>query len=123
MAQDFKELVVWKRAHALRKAVWKAVNAAPEMELRLRTQWTDAAGSICRNIAEGFGRRTHRDFARYLDQANSSLKEVEDYIIDAEMRGHLSEHQLAELNGLVRATSSPLGGFLRYLRNNPDRYS
>jgi four helix bundle protein len=92
------------------------------MDPRLRTQWTDAAGSICRNIAEGFGRRSHRDFARYLDQATSSLKEVEDCIIEAEMRGHLTEQQVADLNTLARATSSPLAGLLRYLRNSDGPY-
>ncbi|HTM34552.1 MAG TPA: four helix bundle protein [Vicinamibacterales bacterium] len=122
MAKDFKELAAWQRAHELRKAVWTAVNRVPDMDLRLRTQWTDAAGSVCRNIAEGFGRRSHRDFARFLDQAISSLKEVEDCIIEADMRGHLNPQQVAELEGLVRATSSPLAGLLRYLRNNPDTY-
>jgi four helix bundle protein len=122
MAKDFKEFAAWQRAHALRKAVWTAVNLAPDMDLRLRTQWTDAAGSICRNIAEGFGRRSHRDFARFLDQATSSLKEVEDCIIEAEMRGHLNPQQVAILEGLVRAVSSPLAGLIRYLRNNPDIY-
>jgi len=81
-----------------------------------------SAGSVGRNIAEGFGRRSHRDFARFLDQAISSLTEVEDCIIEAEMRGHLNPQQVAELEGLVRATSSPLAGLLRYLRNNPDTY-
>jgi len=122
MAKDFKELAAWQRAHELRQAVWAAVKAAPAMDLRLRAQWTDAAGSVCRNIAEGFGRRSHRDFARYLDQATSSLKEVEDCIIDADMRGHLTDTQVADLNHRVRATSSPLAGLLRHLRNNPDRY-
>jgi four helix bundle protein len=121
-ARDFKDLIVWQRAHALRQAVWAAVERAPRMDLRLRTQWTDAAGSVCRNIAEGFGRRSHREFARYLDQAYSSLKEVEDCVIDAEMRGHLADQQVGELNVLARRTSTPLARLLRYLRRSPDRF-
>jgi four helix bundle protein len=121
MARHFRELVAWQQAHALRAMVWQAVEAAPDMDQRLRSQLTDAAGSICRNIAEGFRRRTHRDFARYLEHATSSLAEAEDAIIDAEMEGHLSKAQLAELNRQVRRTSAPLARLLRYLRNSPDR--
>ncbi|HVG84431.1 MAG TPA: four helix bundle protein [Vicinamibacterales bacterium] len=120
MARHFTELVAWQRAHALRTAVWEAVRAAPGMDLRLRSQITDAAGSTCRNIAEGFRRRSHRDFARYLEHATSSLSELEDGILDARMRDHLSEAQVDDLSRLVRRTSAPLARLLRYLRHTPD---
>jgi four helix bundle protein len=120
MARHFTELVAWQRAHALRTAVWKVAQAVPAMDLKLRSQITDAAGSICRNIAEGFRRRSHRDFARYLEHATSSLSELEDGILDAQMRGHLSNVQVDDLNRLVRRTSAPLARLLKYLRNTPD---
>jgi four helix bundle protein len=121
MARHFRDLVVWQQAHALRTAVWQCVNTASGMDLRLRSQLTDAAGSVCRNVAEGFRRRSHRDFARYLEHATSSLAELEDGILDAQMRGHLSPEQTDALNLLVRRTSAPLARLLRYLRNTPDR--
>jgi four helix bundle protein len=121
VAKHFKDLVAWQRGHELRTAVWAAVQRNADMDLRLRAQWTDAARSVCSNIAEGFGRRTHREFARFLDHATSSLKEVEDTIIEAQMRGHLSVEEAAELNQLVRHTQAPLAGLLRYLRRFPDR--
>jgi four helix bundle protein len=89
------------------------------MDLRLQSQIADAAGSICRNIAEGFKRRSHREFARYLEHATSSLAELEDGILDARMRGHLSSVQIDDLSRLVRRTSAPLARLLRYLRNPP----
>jgi four helix bundle protein len=61
------------------------------LDLKLRSQITDAAGSVCRNIVEGFRRRSHREFARYLDHATGSL------------------------------ASAPIARMLRYLRRNPDR--
>jgi four helix bundle protein len=120
VAKHFTELVVWQRAHALRTAIWAFARAAPAMDLRLRSQVTDAAGSVCRNIAEGFKRRSHRDFARYLEHATSSLAELEDGIIDARTRGHLTDERHQELSTLVRRTAAPLARLLRYLRNNPD---
>jgi four helix bundle protein len=121
MAKHFTELVAWQRAHALRTAVWAFVQGTPAMDFRLRSQITDAAGSVCRNIAEGFKRRSHRDFARYLEHATSSLSELEDGLIDARMRDHISEERFQELSVDVRRTSAPLARLLRYLRTNRDR--
>ena len=120
MARHFTELVAWQRAHALRKAIWALVQAVPALDLRLRSQITEAAGSVCRNIAEGFKRRSHRDFARCLEHATSSLAELEDAIIDARTRGHITDERLQELSVLVRRTSAPLARLLRYLRTNHD---
>ncbi len=91
------------------------------MDLKLRSQITDAAGSVCRNIAEGFRRRSHRDFARYLDHATSALSELEDGLIDARMRGHVSDVDMHAITTRVKRTSAPLARLLRYLRRNPDR--
>jgi hypothetical protein len=43
-------------------------------------------------------------------------------VIDAKMRGHLTDQRVGELNVLVRRTSTPLARFLRYLRRSPDRF-
>jgi len=120
VARHFKELVAWQRADALRRAVWSVVQRTPEMDLRLRSQWTDAARSVCSNIAEGFGRQSHRDFARYLDHAAGSLREVEDLIVDARRRDHVTDVDVDGLNLLVRRTSAPLACLRRYLRDTAD---
>ena len=123
MARHFKELIVWQRADALRQAVWSVVVGVPAMDLRFRAQWTDATRSVCSNIAEGFGRRTHREFARYLEIAGSSLREAEDLTHEALMRGHLNRAMAAELDRLVRRTAAPLGRLISYLRRTPDARS
>jgi four helix bundle protein len=120
MASTFKELVCWQQAHALRSEVWQIVQRAPDMDVKLRSQMTDAAGSICRNIAEGFRKRSHKEFARYLEHATCSLSELEDGLIDAQMRGHISDQDMQAITTRVKRTSAPLARLLRYLRNNPD---
>jgi four helix bundle protein len=120
MAKHFKELVAWQRADPLRQAVWEIAARTPAMDFKFRDQWTDATRSICSNIAEGFGRRSHRDFARYLTHSCSSLREVEDLIHEAQRRGYLSSTEASELQTLVRRTAVPTGRLLRYLLDHPD---
>jgi four helix bundle protein len=121
MARHFKQLVAWQQADALRRAIWAVVRRTPGMDPKFRTQWTDAARSVCSNTAEGFGRWSHREFARFLEHASSSLREIEDLIHEARMRGYLNEEDVSELHRQVRRTSAPLARLLRYLRNSPDR--
>ncbi len=121
MARHFKELVVWQRGDALRQMIWRIVERTPDMEWRFRAQWTDAARSVCANTAEGFDRWSHREFSRYLGHASSSLREIEDGIHEARMRGYISETEALELERHVRRTSVPLARLLRYLRSHPDR--
>ncbi|MCC7178002.1 MAG: four helix bundle protein [Acidobacteria bacterium] len=121
MARHFKELVAWQQADALRQAIWAVVRRTPGMDLKFRTQWTDAARSVCSNTAEGFGRRSHREFARFLELASSSLREIEDLVHEARMRGYLTDDNVTDLQRQVRRTSAPLARLLRYLRHNPDR--
>ena len=64
-------------------------------DLRLRTQTDDAAESICRNIAEGFGAGTHPEFARYLIISRRSVNELRDCFIAAVTKGHVRDSDLA----------------------------
>jgi len=121
MARHFKELIAWQQADLLRQAIWAVVRRTPGMDPKFRTQWTDAARSVCSNTAEGFGRRSHREFARFLELASSSLREIEDLIHEAHMRGYRTDDNVTDLHRQVRRTSAPLARLLRYLRNTPDR--
>jgi len=73
--RDFHKLRVWACAHELELDIYRATRRFPKDELYgLRSQMRRAAVSICANIAEGYGRRSTMDFARFLDQAHVGLK-------------------------------------------------
>jgi four helix bundle protein len=79
---DFKRLVTWQKAHAFALAVHAAFkgkksHASPG----LRAQIPRAVNSIPDNLAEGCGRRSRRELARYADMAYASCKEVENDLI------------------------------------------
>jgi four helix bundle protein len=80
--QNFTELAVWKKAHQLALDVYRTTQAFPRGELYgLTTQLRRAAGSITANIAEGRGRMTDGEFARFLRYSLGSATEIECHLL------------------------------------------
>jgi four helix bundle protein len=52
-----------------------------------------AASSVPANIAEGFGRRSTKDFLRYLETASGSLEETKYFLRLSKHLQYLSEEQ------------------------------
>ena len=76
--KNYKNLLVWQKAHKLVLDVYKASNKFPmEERYNLISQVRRAATSIPTNIAEGCGKFTQPDFAKYLQEAFGSTQEVE----------------------------------------------
>jgi four helix bundle protein len=76
--QDFRELKVWQKAHALTLAVYQTTSAFPREEVYgITSQMRRAVTSIPANLAEGRCRRSDRDFSRFVGIALGSASEVE----------------------------------------------
>ena len=77
--RDYKKYEVWQNAHQLTLFVYKEIIPLfPKSELyELTSQLKRASYSIPMNIAEGCGRNSDADFARFLDIALGSVHEVE----------------------------------------------
>jgi len=81
-AKRSRELRVWQEAHQARLAIYRLTLGFPPSERDdLVSQMRRAAVSIAANIAEGFGRYSPRDRARFLEIAKSSAEEVMDFLI------------------------------------------
>jgi four helix bundle protein len=80
----------------------------------LRSQLNDAADSVCRNIAEGFG-CGDREFARFLQIARRSLNEVQDCFISALHQAYVAPDDLAAARQLQRRLYSGLASLIRSL--------
>ena len=80
--QDFKKLLVWRRAHELTLASFRAFEKTPRSSFTgLRAQLLRAAASVPANIAEGCGKRTTADLIRFLQIAHGSAQELEYHLI------------------------------------------
>ena len=122
MAKDFTELAAWRLADELRRFVIE-FTARPNAvkDFRFCTQCKDAARSTTSNIAEGFGRWSHKDFARYLQISIGSLKETRDLLIDARHRGYITEEELLWATIIAKRANGACASLIRHLKSTPDR--
>jgi four helix bundle protein len=75
---DFRKVTVWQKAHRLTLDVYRATAAFPQSELYgLTSQMRRCCVSIGSNIAEGCGRSSEIDKARFLGIAKGSASELE----------------------------------------------
>jgi four helix bundle protein len=101
--QDYRKLTVWQLASDLAVAIYEVTRSFPPAETwGLAAQMRRAAISISSNIAEGAGRGSRRDFARFLDMAVASGHELESQIIVASRLGVIADEDRAET--LLHAT-------------------
>ncbi|HLG55638.1 MAG TPA: four helix bundle protein [Vicinamibacterales bacterium] len=120
-ARHFSELTIWKLADQLRVEIFR-LTSRPRFarDLKAQSQAEDAANSVCRNIAEGFGCESHREFARFLEISRRSINELQDIFRGAQIKGHVTVAECAAARMLFRRLYPALNGMLAYLRRTPD---
>ena len=117
--RDFRELKVWCKAHELTLDVYRISLQFPRQEIYgLISQARRAAVSIEANIAEGAGKESRSDFARFLQIALGSASEVECHLLIARDLGYLPVKEHAAVSAKVVEVKKMLTGFLRYLHGN-----
>jgi four helix bundle protein len=80
--KDYRNYEVWKKAHRLVLEMYKATRSLPPQEMYgLTSQLRRACASIPANIAEGSGRGSDAELARFLNIALGSANEVEYFIL------------------------------------------
>jgi four helix bundle protein len=120
-ARRLEELVVWQLANELRSRVYEITASGPVAnDFRFRDQIRDASSSVARNIAEGFGRYRHREFAQFLVIARGSLLEIIDHLYDGAARKHWDAEATTELHALCNRTLAAITHFIHHLRRTPD---
>jgi four helix bundle protein len=78
--QDFRDLKVWQKAHALTLAIYTTTREFPKEEVYgLTGQMRRAAASIAANLAEGCCRSGDTEFARFAQIAMGSASELKYY--------------------------------------------
>ena len=77
--KSFQELVVWERAKELSILTYPI--AKNIVEYSYRDQLNRAVLSISNNIAEGFGRRSKKEFKRFLNISLGSTYEVNSMLL------------------------------------------
>jgi four helix bundle protein len=114
-----KGLHVWQKAHQLTLRVYKETEAFPQRErFGLSDQTRRASASIPANIAEGCGRRSQRDFARYLQVCNGSTNELEYHLLLARDLGYLKDGSHMIMDKDLAELRQMLSSLLRKVRKD-----
>ena len=80
--KDFRQLKVWQKAHQLTLAIYQATATFPREEIYgLTGQMRRAAASIPSNLAEGCGRNSDAELARFSSMAAGSASELEYHLL------------------------------------------
>ncbi len=115
--RDFRRLQGWHKAHQLVLAVYQETAGFPSEErFGLTSQLRRASVSIPANIAEGCGRRTDDDFARFMDYAMGSASEVEYHLLLSRDLGILAKDPHQHLHAQTTEVKRMLASFLGKLR-------
>lgn len=82
MMRNYRDLQVWSKAHSLTLDLYRISRAFPREEMYgLTSQLRRAASSIGANLAEGCGRRTSSELARFVRIAMGSASELDYHLL------------------------------------------
>ena len=117
--RDFKKIQVWEKAHKLTLQLYKLTASFPKEELYgLTSQIRRAASSVPANIAEGCGRNTQVELARFIHIAGGSASELEYHLILAHDLGYLDSKSHTELDISINEIKRMLHGFEKTVQSN-----
>lgn len=115
--QDFKKLRVWEKAHALTLDIYLVSKRFPKDEMfGITSQVRRASSSIAANIAEGTGRTSRNEFARFLSYAIASASEIEYFLILIKDLKYLSVDESEKLQDRANEVKRTLISFLKKIQ-------
>jgi four helix bundle protein len=117
--QDFRNLKVWQKAHALTLEVYRATrNFPPDEKFGITSQMRRSCASISANLAEGCARGGDVDFARFVNVAAASASETDYHLLLARDLQYLEETAYQSLYEQISEVKRMLNSFERTLREN-----
>jgi four helix bundle protein len=106
-AKTFQELMFWQLSNELRQKIIAFTSREPAKSHRRFTDHIrEAVSAACSNAAEGFGRRSHAEFAQYLTIARSSVMETQDKLLEALQSRFITQ---AEFDDMFRLADRAIG--------------
>jgi four helix bundle protein len=114
--KTFRDLKVWEKAHKLVLEIYKITKNFPnEEKFGLVSQLRRSASSIPTNLAEGFKRKSKKDFAHFVNVAEGSLEETKYTLFLSCELGYLGKSKLDELSKMYDEVGRMLTGLYKKL--------
>jgi four helix bundle protein len=117
--QDFRQLTVWQKSHALALMVYTLTRIFPtEERYGLTSQMRRAAASIPANIAEGCGRSAKAELRQFLYVSFGSASELEYFSMLAHDLCLLPDPAFRKLETNVHEVKRMLTGLLQRVNSS-----
>ncbi len=79
--KKFEDIKAWQKGREVTRVIYRATTTGDfSKDYDLKSQIRRASISIMANIAEGFGRRSDKEFANFLNIAHASACEVQSHL-------------------------------------------
>jgi four helix bundle protein len=116
--EKFEDIKAWQKARELVKESYR-VSGVKEFknDYSLIDQTRRAAISIMANIAEGFARRTSKEFINFLGIAHASTAELQSHLYVALDQNYINENKFNELYNKADEVSKMTQGLVAYLES------
>lgn len=116
--KSFEEIDAWKASRTLTRFVYGAIksNEHFKRDFRLSNQIQGAAISTMSNIAEGFSRRSNKEFIQFLFISKSSAAEIQSQLYVALDQNYIDEDTFNMIYAQAEKVSKLNSGFIKYLR-------
>ena len=112
--RNFKDYDIWVDAMDIVDVIYSVVGKFPKNEqFALVSQITRSAVSIPSNIAEGSGRSSAKEFARFLEFSLGSAYELETQVIISERRNYLSCDESKAIKNSLTSLQKRISGLRR----------
>jgi len=108
--------LAWQKARVVNKLVYSVTRTgAFEKDFGLRDQIRRSSVSIMANIAEGFARRSDKDFANFLNISRSSVAEVQSHLHVALDQDYIDSASFETIYNKLEETSRMIFALVKHL--------
>lgn len=111
--EKFEDIIAWQKAKALTTGIYHIFKN--NRDFSFKDQIQRASVSIMNNIAEGFERRTNKEFLYFLYVAKGSCGEVRSMLHLALELEYVSKKEFNSLHDLTVEISKMISGFIKTL--------
>ncbi len=118
MDKGFEQIISWKKARKLNQEIYRLTKQkAFSKDFALRDQVRRASISISSNIAEGYGRKTNKEFIYFLNVAKASCYEVKSQLYLALDVDYVEVDEFEEVYGICDEISKTIHGLIKHLES------
>ena len=116
LIKRYEDLNAWQRAYEVALEVDRLTNESSfDKKWALKDQMLRSSLSIASNIAEGFGRKSKKDFARFLLIAMGSTEELRSQIRFARDTGLIKDSDFNSVHDKLLEIGKMITGLRKYL--------